>query len=58
MKLSIIVPCYNVSEYIEECLKSLLPLNKEDYEVICVNDGSTDETLLKIRNFESQFRNF
>lgn len=47
MKLSIVVPAYNVEHYLSECLDSLLDqdLWVEDYEIIVVNDGSTDGTL-------------
>lgn len=43
--LSIIIPCYNVEKYIEECLESVCNDRDADLEVICVNDGSTDGTL-------------
>jgi len=49
MKLSIIIPVYNVEEYLAECLDSVLSLTDFDYEVICINDGSTDNSL-KILN--------
>lgn len=54
MKLSIIVPVYNVSNYVEQCLLSLVnqTLNHDDYEIIVVDDGSTDDSLLKVRQFE------
>ena len=47
MFLSFIVPVYNVEKYLEECLDSLLDqdIEKSDYEIICVNDGSTDGSL-------------
>lgn len=41
---SIIIPVYNVKMYIEECLNSLLNQTNSDYEIIIVNDGSTDGT--------------
>ena len=44
MKYSIIVPAYNVSQYIEECIESVLNQNYDNYEVIVVDDGATDET--------------
>lgn len=43
--LSIIVPVYNAQDYIQVCLESLLKQNYDDYEIICVNDGSTDNSL-------------
>lgn len=42
MKLSIIVPIYNVAPYLRKCVDSLLVQNIEDYEIILVDDGSTD----------------
>ena len=44
-RVSIIIPVYNVSEYLEECLLSVVNQNYKDYEVIVVNDGSTDNSL-------------
>lgn len=44
MTFSVIVPIYNVEDYLEECLQSLKAQNFDDYEVICVNDGSTDNS--------------
>ena len=41
---SIIIPVYNVEKYLEQCLNSVLHQNFEDYEVIVVNDGSTDNS--------------
>ncbi len=42
MKLSIIVPIYNVAPYLRKCVDSLLAQNISDYEIILVDDGSTD----------------
>lgn len=44
MTFSVIVPIYNVEDYLEECLQSLKEQNFDDYEVICINDGSTDSS--------------
>ena len=43
-KVSIIIPAYNVAGYIEPCLDSILAQTFTDFEVIAVNDGSTDNT--------------
>ena len=40
--ISIIVPVYNVEEYLEECIESIRQQTFTDFEVILVNDGSTD----------------
>lgn len=42
--ISVLVPCYNVEKYVAECIDSILAQDFEDYEVICLNDGSTDST--------------
>ena len=43
-KLSIIVPIYNVAPYLRKCVDSLLAQDYSDYEIILVDDGSTDES--------------
>lgn len=52
MELSIIVPIYNVEEYLRECLESLYQIKNIDYEVILVNDGSKDSS----RNIMEEFQ--
>ena len=44
-KISVIIPVYNVEEYLEQCLDSVINQPLEDIEVICINDGSTDNSL-------------
>lgn len=51
MKYSIIVPIYNVEEYIEKCLESIQKQTYQNYEVILVNDGSTDKSEKKLTPF-------
>lgn len=51
MKISVIIPCYNVERYIGACLESVLLQTHKDIEVICVDDGSTDNTVSLIREF-------
>ena len=43
-KVSIIVPVYNEKEYLHECLDSLINKTLEDIEIICVDDGSKDNS--------------
>lgn len=45
IKLSIIVPVYGVEQYIEECIASLLIPERDDYEIIVVNDGTKDRSI-------------
>lgn len=44
IKISIIVPCYNQAQYLDECLQSVLNQTFQDWECIIVNDGSPDNT--------------
>ena len=41
-KISVIIPVYNAQHYLEECLESVLRQTFRDFEVILMNDGSTD----------------
>lgn len=43
-RVSVIVPVYNVERFLEECLDSVLGQTFSDFEVVCVNDGSTDSS--------------
>ena len=42
MKLSVLVPIYNVEQYLPQCLDSLCAQTLKSLEIICINDGSTD----------------
>lgn len=44
MKISVIIPVYNVAKYLRECLDSLLEQSYGQWEAICVDDGSTDDS--------------
>lgn len=44
MKLSIIIPVYNVEKYLEDCLNSIQPQSFTDYEILLIDDGSTDRS--------------
>lgn len=50
-KVSILVPCYNVDKYIRQCMDSIVSQTLKDIEIICINDGSTDNTLSVLREF-------
>lgn len=45
MKISIIIPIYNVEKYIERCIQSVIVQNFIDYEIILVDDASPDNAL-------------
>ena len=55
MKLSIIVPVYNVAKHLLRCLESIVPQMCDDYELILVNDGSTDESGTLCDDFANQY---
>ena len=43
-KVSLVVPIYNSSKYLNKCIDSLVNQSLEDIEIILINDGSTDES--------------
>ena len=50
-KVSVIIPVYNVEKYLRECLDSVVNQTLKDIEIICVNDGSTDNSLQILEEF-------
>lgn len=52
--ISIIIPCYNAESTLEKCLVSVLNQDYENFEVILINDGSTDGTAKIIEDFKSK----
>ena len=50
MKLSVIVPAYNASEFISESVNSILTINSNQIEIIVVDDGSKDNTFEVLSN--------
>lgn len=57
-KISVVVPIYNVEVYLHKCLKSIQDQTLTDIEVICVNDGSTDQSLRIIEEFVTNDKRF
>ena len=51
MKVSVIIPAYNATKTIDLCLESILKQDFSDYEVIVVDDGSTDDTREKVKKY-------
>lgn len=52
IKASVIIPCYNSSEWIIKCLNSIP--KRDDVEIICINDGSTDDTIDKLTKYKQK----
>lgn len=50
-EVSVVVPAYNVEEYIGQCLKSILKQTFENIEILCIDDGSRDRTVDIIREY-------
>ena len=53
--VSIIIPAYNTEQYIEKCIESVLNQTYSDYELICIDDGSTDGTSAILDKYAEQY---
>ena len=51
-KISVVIPVYNVQKYLDEAIKSALAQTLDDIEIICVNDGSTDNSLNILKKYQ------
>ena len=56
-KVSVVIPCYNVEDYIEECLAAIFAQDYPDLEVIAVDNNSKDRTLELLREAEGRYAN-
>ena len=54
VKVSVIMPVYNCENYLKDSVESILNQTLDDLELICVDDGSTDNSLEILREYESQ----
>ena len=54
-KISIIIAVYNSEKYIIKCLDSLINQSFNNFEIICIDDGSTDNSLNILRNYEEKY---
>ena len=57
LKVSVIIPIYNMEKYLEQCLDSIMSQTLEEIEVICINDGSTDGSVEILKKYELQYKN-
>ena len=53
-KVSVILPVYNVSDYLRQCMDSIVGQTLKDIEIICVDDGSTDDSLAILKEYEAK----
>lgn len=53
-KVSVIIPIYNAAEFLEECLDSVIAQTLENIEIICVNDGSSDNSLDILQEYKKR----
>lgn len=57
IQISVIIPAYNVEQYIQECLDSVISQDNIKTEIICINDGSTDSTESILEKYAEHFSN-
>ena len=57
IKVSVVVPVYNIEAYIGRCLESLLNQDLKEIEIIVVNDGSSDDSPKICKNYARQHVN-
>ncbi len=55
--VSVIIPCFNTAKYLPETLDSLFAQTSQDFEVIAVDDGSTDNTLDVLNRYKEKHAN-
>ena len=53
-KVSVIVPVYNAQDYLEKCLDSIVNQTLKDIEIICINDGSKDNSLKILQDYANR----
>ena len=58
IKVSVVVPIYNVEEYLAECLESVANQSLKDIEVLMIDDGSTDNSARIAKDFEKKYSHF
>ena len=54
MKISVVIPTYNVEKYLRQTLSSVVNQSYRNLDIVCVDDGSTDNSLLIIKEYAAQ----
>ena len=57
IKISVIIPVYNMEKYLGQCLESVLGQTLSGIQIICIDDGSTDNTHMILENYRSKYLN-
>ena len=52
IKISVVIPVYNAEKFIEKCIESVIDQTLKEIEIIVINDGSKDNSLKVIKNYE------
>ncbi|MDF7667521.1 glycosyltransferase [Orbaceae bacterium ESL0727] len=55
VNISVIIPCYNTEKYLQDCLDSLINQSCAPKEIICIDDGSTDNTAIILNHYANQY---
>ena len=58
IKISIIIPVYNVEKYLRQCLDSVINQTCHNFEIVCINDGSTDKSFEILQEYEKKYSFF
>ena len=56
-KISVIIPVFNSSLYLDHCLSTVVNQTLKDIEIILIDDGSTDDSLNVIKNYAKKYNN-
>ena len=55
LQISVIVPCYNIDKYLSKCIESILAQTFEYFELLLINDGSSDSTLAVCEEYQKRY---
>ena len=54
IKVSVILPVYNVEKYLKQCLDTIVGQTLKEIEILCVDDGSTDDSVQILKEYEQK----